>query len=50
MPQGVYNVSDSKEYSYNDLLNIDKDKTSIIFPKFLLKILFYFCSNERTFF
>ena len=42
LPYGVYNVSDEREYSYNDLLHLAADKFLITLPEFILKILFYF--------
>ena len=42
VPNGVYNISDSKIYSYNDLLNIDKPNKIIRIPKVLILLLYYF--------
>tara|TARA_B100000519_G_C14188608_1_gene411985 strand:- start:259 stop:1167 length:909 start_codon:yes stop_codon:yes gene_type:complete len=43
IPNGVYNVSDYTEYTYNDLLSYSKAKRIIRIPQFLLK-LFYIVS------
>ena len=41
VPSGVYNISDSKDYSYNDLLTYVDAKWIIRVPNFLIKGLFY---------
>ena len=42
LPNGIYNVSDDKEYCYNDLLNFVGDKTYIVVPELLIKPFYYF--------
>lgn len=37
---GIYNISDKKEYEFNDLLKMTEKKAKIIFPKFAFKILY----------
>ena len=41
VPTGVYNISDEKEYSYNDLLNYVNAKWIVRIPTFLLSGLYY---------
>ena len=41
VPKGVYNISDKKQYSYNDLLNYVGAKNFIKVPKIILKILLF---------
>ena len=41
VPAGVYNISDEKEYSYNDLLSYLNAKWIVRIPTFLVKGLFY---------
>lgn len=40
VPSGVYNISDIKEYDYNDLLSYKQGRVKIIIPTFLIKTLF----------
>ena len=40
VPSGVYNISDIKEYDYNDLLSYKQARVKFIIPIFLIKILF----------
>ena len=42
VPPGVYNVSDKKEYSYNDLLNYKNAKRIIYIPTIVVKLLYYY--------
>ena len=42
VPHGTYNISDSKTYCYNDLLNLYRPKIILKIPKFLIKIIFLF--------
>ena len=41
LPIGVYNLSDSKEYTYNDLLRWQKARWILSIPTFIVKILYY---------
>ena len=40
VPSGVYNVSDAKEYDYNNLLSYKRGRAKIIIPTFLIKIIY----------
>jgi len=42
VPAGVYNISDAKEYSFNDLLHYVHVKWTIPIPKFVVKGLYVF--------
>ena len=50
VPSGVYNISDSKDYSYNDLLTYADAKWIIRVPNFLIKGLYYFGKMMNNFF
>ncbi len=50
VPSGVYNISDSKDYSYNDLLTYIDAKCIIRVPNFLIKGLFYIGKMMNNFF
>jgi len=41
VPAGVYNISDTNEYTYNDLLKYTNAKWVLPIPTFILKILYY---------
>ena len=41
VPSGIYNISDAKEYSYNDLLKYVNAKWVIPIPRILVKGLYY---------
>ncbi|MBC8147065.1 MAG: NAD(P)-dependent oxidoreductase [Bacteroidetes bacterium] len=41
VPSGIYNISDEKKYSYNDLLNYVNAKWVIPIPRILVKGLYY---------
>lgn len=41
VPSGIYNISDEKEYSYNDLLKYVNAKWVIPIPRFLVKGLYH---------
>jgi len=41
VPSGIYNVSDEKEYSFNDLLKYSDAKSILIVPSIFVKSLFY---------
>lgn len=38
---GVYNISDKKQYSFNDLLNYQNAKKIIVIPKFVVRTIYY---------
>ena len=40
VPAGIYNISDAKDYSYNDLLNYVNAKWTLPVPRFLVKGLY----------
>lgn len=42
VPSGVYNISDSVKYSFNDLLKSNSANGIIQIPSFLVKMLYYF--------
>ncbi len=42
IPSGVYNISDSKDYSYNDLLKYANAKWKIPIPNFIVSGIFLF--------
>ncbi|MBH11040.1 MAG: hypothetical protein CMG74_11970 [Candidatus Marinimicrobia bacterium] len=41
VPAGVYNISDTNEYTYNDLLKYINAKWALPIPTFILKVLYY---------
>ena len=41
IPSGIYNLSDSKEYTYNELLKFQKAKFVVPIPLVFIKILYY---------
>ena len=40
VPAGIYNISDAKDYTYNDLLNYANGKWTLPIPRFLVKGLY----------
>ena len=42
IPSDVYNISDKKEYKYEDLLEYQKAKKIVIIPYFMIEIIFMF--------
>jgi nucleoside-diphosphate-sugar epimerase len=42
VPVGIYNISDSKYYSYNELRKFLKNKWVLIIPKLIVRVLYYF--------
>ena len=42
VPAGIYNLSDSKEYSYNELLKKQQAKWILPIPKFIIKMAYVF--------
>ncbi len=50
VPPGIYNVSDLEAYTFNDLIEKNRCKRQIIFPKVVIKSLYYisiiFCMNK----
>jgi len=42
VPSGIYNLSDTKEYTYNDLLTWNNAKKVIRIPQFAVKLLYIF--------
>lgn len=41
LPEGIYNLSDPKEYTYNELLRWQKANRILPIPKFALRMLYY---------
>ena len=50
LPHGVYNLSDPKEYSYNELLNFQRATRVIRIPVFLIRWLYYYGSFVNSIF
>ena len=50
VPFGVYNVSDSINYSYKDLLELKKPSKIIVIPRIVLKSLFFLGRFFKNFF
>lgn len=48
IPSGVYNLADTKTYTYNDLLNIQKADKIFPFPKFFIWALFVLGSMAKN--
>jgi hypothetical protein len=42
VPAGIYNLSDSKEYSYNELLKKQQAKWIFPIPRFMIKMAYVF--------
>ena len=42
VPSGTYNISDSKSYNYQDIIDLKKPKFILIIPKFLILLAYYF--------
>jgi hypothetical protein len=41
VPAGIYNLSDQKEYTYNELLRWQKSNWVLTIPAFAVKLLYY---------